>query len=60
MEPNEQGEGQKPEKPLTPYEAELRAMAEVANALDALDTETRGRIVSWAAQRYRLGGYGRY
>lgn len=37
---------------------EIDAMSAVASALSSLDEETRGRVVRWAAERYRvtLGG----
>lgn len=46
--------------PITPYQVELTAMEQVAQAFDTLTDEQRHRVLWWASQRYRLGMGGRY
>jgi hypothetical protein len=35
-------------------DAEIRAMSAVAGSLDSLDEEARGRVLRWAADRYKV------
>lgn len=41
---------------MAPADSELEAMRSIAAALEGLDEEARGRVLRWAADRFKMGG----